>query len=166
MTVRLEPVVNNEECEKIIAGSYLGVLVMCVDNTPYAIPMNHAYEDGFLYFHCAIHGRKLEYIGKNPLVSYVIQAYRGPAEEFSKRCHAKWESVLINGVARILLNDREFDESFKTFVRYHGKKNFEPSDSNRQGTRMIKVEVTDMSARREHEKDVFDFYRWERRQQG
>ena len=71
MTTRLEQVINNEECEKIIAGSFLGVFMMYIDNIPYAIPMNHAYVDGYLYFHCAIHGRKLEYIQKNPNVSYV-----------------------------------------------------------------------------------------------
>ena len=97
MTTRLDPIVNNAECEKIISGSYLGVLVMCLDNNPYAIPMTHAYENGYLYFHCTTYGRKLEYIQKNPLVSYVIQKYESHPEDFTKTCHAQWESVLING---------------------------------------------------------------------
>jgi nitroimidazol reductase NimA-like FMN-containing flavoprotein (pyridoxamine 5'-phosphate oxidase superfamily) len=36
---------NNEECEGIIKGTYHGVLSFSHESEPYAVPINHAYED-------------------------------------------------------------------------------------------------------------------------
>ena len=49
MTYRIKPTeTNNEECEAIIKGSYHGVLSFSHESEPYAVPVNHAYEDGKL----------------------------------------------------------------------------------------------------------------------
>ena len=51
MKYRIKPTErNNQQCERIIEGTYQGLLVVCHDSEPYAVPMNHAYEDGRFYF--------------------------------------------------------------------------------------------------------------------
>ena len=66
MTYKIKPTErSNEECEGIIKGSYHGVLSFSHGNKPYAVPLNHAYEDGKFYFHCAVGGKRLILLKKN-----------------------------------------------------------------------------------------------------
>ena len=46
MKYRIKPTErNNQQCERSIEGTYQGVVVVCHESEPYAVPMNHAYED-------------------------------------------------------------------------------------------------------------------------
>jgi nitroimidazol reductase NimA-like FMN-containing flavoprotein (pyridoxamine 5'-phosphate oxidase superfamily) len=67
-----KPRIDNAKCEEFIVGTYQGALVMCRENTPYAVPMNHGYEEVRFYFQCAPTGKKLRVIEKNPNSCYVI----------------------------------------------------------------------------------------------
>ena len=50
MKYRIKPTErNNQQGERIIEGTYQGVVVVCHESEPYGLPMNHAYEDGRLY---------------------------------------------------------------------------------------------------------------------
>ncbi len=40
------------------------------ETAPYVIPLNFAHMDGKIYIHCALEGRKLECIRKNPKVGF------------------------------------------------------------------------------------------------
>ncbi len=108
MKEQFHPVRSNEECERIIGGTYQGVLAMTVGDEPYAVPLNHAYRDGRFYFHCANAGRKLDTIGQNPNVAYVISKYYGDSAELAKamKCHGHWESVIAYGTASDHLGGR------------------------------------------------------------
>jgi uncharacterized protein len=107
MKGQFHPVKSNEECERIIAGTYQGVLSMSLDHEPYALPLNHAYRDGRFYFHCANSGRKLDVIRRNPKVAYVINKYYGDSAELARamKCHGHWESVIACGSARVVSDD-------------------------------------------------------------
>lgn len=39
---------------------------------PYSVPMNHAYTDGVLAFHCAPTGKRVELLSKDPRVQYTV----------------------------------------------------------------------------------------------
>lgn len=45
---------------------------------PYVIPFNYGYSDKKIYIHCALEGRKLDIIRKNPLVAFEATADDGP----------------------------------------------------------------------------------------
>ena len=50
-----------------------GVLAVLGDgNYPYAVPLNFAYKDNKIYFHCATNGHKLDAIKKNSKVSFCV----------------------------------------------------------------------------------------------
>ena len=109
MKEQFHPVRDNEECERIIQGTYQGVLAMTVGDEPYAVPLNHAYREGRFYFHCASSGQKLDAIRQNPSVAYVIKRYYGDSAELAKsmKCHGHWESVIAYGRARVVSEKRE-----------------------------------------------------------
>ncbi len=164
MNKSFQPVESREECEKIITGTYQGVLSMADNNEPYALPINHAYHDGKFYFHCAATGMKLDYINRNPYVTYVITKYYGEPGNLRKslKCHGLWESVIATGRARVIADREELLATFKTFLAYHGRDGFQPSANFAETTRAIVVEVVRMTARREYEDERTDFWCWER----
>jgi nitroimidazol reductase NimA-like FMN-containing flavoprotein (pyridoxamine 5'-phosphate oxidase superfamily) len=160
----LKPVPSNEECEKMIRGTYQGVLVMCRGREPYAIPMNHAYHAGRFTFHCAPMGEKLDAIRSNPGVLYVITRYWGRAEDRGRslKCHGCWESVLAYGAARVIEDREELRDAFRRFMAYQGTESFAPSERALEETRAIVIDVERMTARRENDRKETEFYTWER----
>jgi len=155
---------NNEECEAIIKGTYHGILSFGNESEPYAVPLNHAYENGTFYFHCALGGKKVDYIRRNPSVVYAIMKYYGSPEDFKDmtNCHGKWESIIAYGVARYIEDPKELRDVFIRFMKYYGKNDFEPSESSFADTRAIVMEVKKMTARRELSSKATEFYEWEK----
>lgn len=168
------PTEDNHECEKMLRGTYNGVLVMCNENVPYAVPINHAYKDGRFYFHCAPAGKKLDFLGKNPNVSYVIRVLGGSSEQLAgilrsdqlqpgvpPGCHGPYESVIACGLARIVQSPEETRAAFKTFMSFYSRPEYEPPAGVLRSTRMILLDVQTMTARREHmEKHRTEHFTW------
>lgn len=51
----------DEECIQILETAYRGFLSVIGDGGyPYTVPLNFVYAEGFLYFHCAVAGHKLD----------------------------------------------------------------------------------------------------------
>lgn len=157
----IEPKPNNAECERILDSHDVGLLVMCRDGEPYAVPMNHAYHDGKLYFHCATTGKKLDMIRANPRVSYVVDREIGdPAvAETSRMCHRDWESVIVYGSARVIEDPEELRRAFLTFGRHYDP-NFEFSERALANTRAIIIEIDSMTARREVQRKAVEYWSW------
>jgi nitroimidazol reductase NimA-like FMN-containing flavoprotein (pyridoxamine 5'-phosphate oxidase superfamily) len=156
------PVHSNEECEKMLEGTYHGVLVMSLDDQPYALPMNHAYCDGKFYFHCAATGRKLDIIGRNPRLCYVVSKYYGNTENLKKgiNCHGHWESVIAYGRGTVIEKPEELYGAFRTFMSYYGRDDFQPDEEAYEKTRAIVIDVESMTARREYDRNKTAFWTW------
>ena len=155
------PKPNNAECERILDSYDVGVLVTCRDGEPYAVPMNQAYHDGKLYFHCATTGKKLDMIRANPRVSYVVSREIGdPAvAEESRMCHRDWESVIACGRARVVEDPDELRRAFLTFGRHYDP-SFEFSHRALENTRAIIIEIDSMTARREVQRKAVEYWSW------
>lgn len=54
-----------------------GVLSMCDDGEPYAVPMSYGYHDGDLYFEFGTtkEGRKFDVLDRNPVASLTVYAF-------------------------------------------------------------------------------------------
>jgi nitroimidazol reductase NimA-like FMN-containing flavoprotein (pyridoxamine 5'-phosphate oxidase superfamily) len=161
MAKPIEPKLDRATCESMLNGSNVGVLVMCQDSEPYAVPMNHAFVGGKLYFHCAPTGRKLDLIRANPKVSYVVQYELGettPAE--ARMCHPDWESVIAYGTARVVEEAQELREAFLLFGR-HYRPDFQVSEDSLTTTRAIVMDITTMTTRREVKGEGVSYCTWE-----
>jgi len=157
----IEPVLNNAACEKIIRDTYEGTLVMCQENMPYAVPINHAFVDGKFLFHCAIRGRKLDVIRQNPNVAYVISKYYGSHKDLQspKCCHGPWESILAHGTARIVEDINAKAAIFAAFMKYHGN-DFKMTEEGSERTLAIIMDVTSMTARSEMVRAKKEYWLW------
>ena len=157
----INPVHNNAACEAVLAGTYQGTLVMCHDNVPYAVPINHAFVDGKFYFHCGLQGRKIDLIKANPSVVYVVNKYHGDAGvPEDGRCHGPWESLLAYGTARVIEDPDEKAVAFRAFMGQYGRPDYEMSDQARNDTSAIVIDVTSMTVRSELARKKKEYWLW------
>jgi hypothetical protein len=163
MAKPIEPIPNSAECERVMTAYPAGVLVMCLGSEPYAVPMNHAFVDGVLYFHCAPTGRKLDIIRANPSACYVVNDRFGerPTLADSRQCHGNWESVIAYGGARVIEDRDELRRVFDVFGKYFNP-DFTVSEDSLDTTAAIILEVDTMTARRETEDRTVSFWSWSR----
>jgi nitroimidazol reductase NimA-like FMN-containing flavoprotein (pyridoxamine 5'-phosphate oxidase superfamily) len=134
---------------------------MCRDSEPYAVPINHAYADGKLYFHCAPTGLKLDMIRANPRVCYVVNHdfgdRGGPIDP--RQCHGNWESVIAYGVARIPEDRAELQEAFSIFVKSFDSA-YQLNEETYETTSAIIIDVESMTARREIPGERVEYWSW------
>ncbi|HSL94127.1 MAG TPA: pyridoxamine 5'-phosphate oxidase family protein [Bacillota bacterium] len=81
----------------------VGYLALVDEKQPYIVPLNYFLEENMIYFHCALEGRKLDIIARNPrfcfAVSEMDEVKTGPtACDFG----TYYRSVLAYGHAHII----------------------------------------------------------------
>ena len=93
------------ECVEILRTATSGVLALVgADGWPYAVPLNHAWENGSLYFHCAVAGRKVDAMRHCAKACFtaIAQDIIVPAKYTSR-----YKSVMCFGRIAILEGDEE-----------------------------------------------------------
>lgn len=89
-----------EEAIEILKTRTHGILATSGDDDyPYAVPLSYLYEDGKIWFHCAMEGHKLDAIRQNPKVSFCVVAEDHVVPE---KLTTFYKSVIAFGKARIL----------------------------------------------------------------
>ena len=102
--------------QEILNKATYGVLAVCSNNTPYAIPLNFVYFNNCFYFHGSKKGKKIDILKSNKKASFSVvnEASLIPSYFSSKNnlaCPATqfFSSVIANGVV-------EFVDSYKEKV--------------------------------------------------
>jgi nitroimidazol reductase NimA-like FMN-containing flavoprotein (pyridoxamine 5'-phosphate oxidase superfamily) len=90
--------------EKILEEETFGFLGLTVDGEPYVVPLNHAYVEGRILFHCALTGKKLDHLKQNPRVCFTVGRQSGEVRRHGEGdpCHVDNDSVICYGHARII----------------------------------------------------------------
>lgn len=158
----IEPVHDNAACEAVLDGTREGTLVMCADNVPYAVPINHAFVGGKFYFHCGLRGRKIDLINANPNVVYVVNKFHGTeAPDKKGRCHGQWQSLIAYGTARVISDDLEAKaDAFRAFMSWYGRPDYEMSEQARDETGALVIDVTSMTVRSEMVRRQPEYWLW------
>lgn len=84
------------------------------DGYPYGVPVNYAYKDGIIYFHCATEGHKLDNIKENSKVSFCAV---GNTKLIPDKFSTKYESVILFGNASIVEDDNEKKEALREIIK-------------------------------------------------
>ncbi len=83
------------------------------DDYPYAVPLNYAYHDNSIFFHCALSGHKIDNMNHNSKVSFcVVRDTKLIPEDFS----TKFKSVVLFGTAREVF-DGEKEEGLMVLIK-------------------------------------------------
>lgn len=71
-TRRQDRVLDLESSYSLLHDGKVGYLALVDDKEPYVIPLNYYVEENMIYFHCALEGRKLDIIARNPRFCFAV----------------------------------------------------------------------------------------------
>jgi nitroimidazol reductase NimA-like FMN-containing flavoprotein (pyridoxamine 5'-phosphate oxidase superfamily) len=110
---------SRDEMESILREETLGYLGLSVNGSPYVVPLSYAYVEGKILFHCALTGKKLDYLKANPQVCFSVSRQSGKVVRHPQgaQCQSDHDSVICYGVARIVENVEERKSVLETFNR-------------------------------------------------
>ena len=137
-----------------------GTLALCMDNKPYAVPLNFVRIGEDIYFHGAIKNKKMKMLEQNPLVSFsVVENYALIDSDFSSKeglaCPATqfFKSVSIDGVVEVLesreVKAKVFTALMQKLQPKGGYKPFINSeyDAAIKATAVVKIEIEKLTCK-------------------
>jgi nitroimidazol reductase NimA-like FMN-containing flavoprotein (pyridoxamine 5'-phosphate oxidase superfamily) len=151
-----EFIVSRVEMEAILRDSPIGFLGMALEGEPYVVPLNFAYVEGKLLFHCALEGRKLDFLAANPQVCLSVARQEGAVKLHEQRdpCHMDSESVICYGTARVITDLAEREAALNAFNRYFRPDAPDIPLKRVKGCAVVEITVSEMTGRRERNREV------------
>jgi nitroimidazol reductase NimA-like FMN-containing flavoprotein (pyridoxamine 5'-phosphate oxidase superfamily) len=144
------------EMEDILREMTLGFMGLSDDGQPYVVPLNYAYFDGRILFHCALDGKKLDVLRENPRVCFSVARQEGDIRRHAQEdlCHSDCDSVLCYGRARIIEDLPERTTALNAFNR-----SFRPdaellTAEDASGCYVVEIAVDEMTGRRERSREL------------
>ena len=112
---RNERVLDESKARELLLNGEYGVLsTSSVDGGVYGIPMSYVSSDGYIYFHCAMVGHKIENITTNPLVSFCVV---GKTEVSPAAFTTAYESVVVSGLIETVNVEDEKKEALRLIIK-------------------------------------------------
>lgn len=92
-----------DSAEDLLKKSFYGHLAMSVDDQPYVLPVNFAYDKCKIYIHCNTIGRKLDALSVNPKICLAVNEIHKVLSDINP-CDfgVRFASVLAFGQAQII----------------------------------------------------------------
>lgn len=139
---------NVNETENILYKGDYGILATIGDNGyPYGLPINYVFYNGFIYFHCAGEGHKLDNIKENNKVSFTVVDF---AEIIKANFNTKYKSCIVFGEI-FKVEDEEKEEALLALIDKYspeflkqGKKHISVA---KDVTVVIKIEINHMTGK-------------------
>jgi hypothetical protein len=142
-------IIERAEIEGILARAEVLFLALHDEPAPHVIPLNFAFADGALWFHCALEGTKLDLIRRDPRVGFcaVVDA-RVVAGAAACDFSAAGSSVVGRGTARVCTDPEERRHGLDALMRRHGVERpaYRPGSFDR--TCMVRVDVEELRGKR------------------
>jgi len=103
---REKEITDPEQMRAIVASGRFAAVALCMDGEPYVVTMNHGWdpEEEALYFHCALEGRKIDYIVAGGRACATVVEDHGYREG---ECDHAYRSVVMRGSIEVV---RDLDE--------------------------------------------------------
>lgn len=138
-----------EEIEEIIRSAKVCRLAMSVADQPYIVPLSFGYEPGFLYFHSAGEGKKLDMLEENRNVCFEFDV---DIEILQAEEPCDWgmnyRSVIGFGKAEILEDLESKRVGFDAIMRQYSEGSYSYPDGEVKGTTIIKVAIQSMTGKK------------------
>lgn len=107
---------GKEEAMELLQQGVYGVLSMVGENGyGYGVPLNYAYRDNAIYFHCAKEGFKLDNMNRNEKVSFCVVT---EATVLAKTFTTKYASCIAFGRAKEVTGDEKAMGLFALIEKY------------------------------------------------
>jgi len=128
------------------------------DGWPMVKPLNFAYHEGSIYFHCALEGEKLDDIRRDNRVCFEVDlplAYVKGTPENPCRAEYLYRSVIIRGRALIVSEREERLLALDLLMgKYQPEGGFGPYPEDKLAlTCIVRIDIEDMSGKEDLGKD-------------
>jgi nitroimidazol reductase NimA-like FMN-containing flavoprotein (pyridoxamine 5'-phosphate oxidase superfamily) len=141
-------IMDKKEIENIIRKATVCRIALSDDGEPYVFPVNYGYREGFLYFHSAKQGYKIEVIKKNPRVSFQMDT---DVEIISaeKACDwsIKYRSVIGFGKAEFIQSLEEKRLALETIMSHYSNEDFTFSDESLASVCILRIPIEKMTGK-------------------
>jgi uncharacterized protein len=131
--------------EKIIQEAKICHLALVDNDAPYVVPMNFGWEKGYLYLHSANHGRKIEILKNNNLVSFSIVGKMEVTDKSS--CKIAYRSVSGSGRAHIVTTVEEKVLGIRAVMRQILGEEFEFPLKSLDRTTVFRIEILEIKGK-------------------
>jgi nitroimidazol reductase NimA-like FMN-containing flavoprotein (pyridoxamine 5'-phosphate oxidase superfamily) len=141
-------ITDKKDIDDIIRRCRVCHLAMCDEGQPYVVPLNFGYDGGFLYFHAAPEGRKIDIIKRNNRVGFEFDILHDivTAEQACK-WGAKYESVMGSGTAEIVDDLEAKKEALEWIMRQYGNGTWAFPEKILQKTLILRVRILEISGK-------------------
>ena len=141
-------ITDRKEIDDIIRSCRVCHLAMCDEGQPYVVPLNFGYDGGFLYFHAAPEGRKIDIIKRNNRVGFEFDILHDivTAEQACK-WGAKYESVMGSGTAEIVDDLEAKKEALQLIMRQYGNGTWDFKEEILKKTLVLRVRILEISGK-------------------
>lgn len=129
--------------EKILKDAQVIRIAMVDDGEPYLVAMNYAYQDGFIYMHSALEGRKIDILKKNSRVAFQADTNVGLIlSQDAQSCTTKYQSVFGTGKAFLLYENEERVKALNAIMyKYSGHRDYQYPEAVLNKTLIIRVDI-------------------------
>ena len=143
-------ITDPEKIREILQKSLVCHLSMVDDGKPYMVSMNYGFRDDIIYIHCALEGRKVDVLRKNPEVCFMI--YNGNRLTTGPDACGDWtmkyRSVTGFGKATLIEDDKEKIPAMQIIMdQYTTKGPFEFTPERVAETLVIRIEIEKMTGK-------------------
>ena len=144
---------SQEEMERILREETSGYLGLSMDGMPYVVPLNYGYVEGRILFHCALTGKKLDYLRANPQVCFTVGRQSGRVRRHPQGavCHVDNDSVICYGTARIVEDVEERRKILDAFNHCLQPDAEEITLEAASKCCAVEIKVTEMTGRQQRE---------------
>jgi nitroimidazol reductase NimA-like FMN-containing flavoprotein (pyridoxamine 5'-phosphate oxidase superfamily) len=152
---------SHEEMERILREETVGYLGLSMDGMPYVVPLNYGYVEGKILFHCALTGKKLEYLKANPQVCFTVGRQPGKVVRHPQGalCHVENDSVICYGLARIIESVEERREILNIFNHCLKPDATEITLEVASKCYAVEIKITEMTGRQQRERN-YTYWRY------
>ncbi|GAB1409590.1 pyridoxamine 5'-phosphate oxidase family protein [Desulfovibrionales bacterium] len=137
-----------EDALRILSTAEYGVLSMAtLEGEPYGVPLNFAWADDCIYFHCAPEGRKLDLLQANPRCSFTVV---GKTQVVPENFGTLYESVLVTGSAQELSGPKKQKALVLLVAKYaseHMERGLNYIDRLKNATKVFQITATSITAK-------------------
>lgn len=140
--------ITTQEAKEILDTAEYGIMsTVSKDGQPYGLPLNYAYKNDCLYFHCAISGHKIENIEQNSKVSFCVV---GKTKVLPEKFSTEYESAVVFGVVSEVNGAEKHDALLWLLEKYcsdfieEGKQYIEQKDKM---TKIYKIAIDQISGK-------------------
>ena len=141
-------VTDKSALEAIIRQSLVCRLGQSDESGPYVVPLCFGYEDGFLYLHGALEGRKIDMLRNNDRVCFEFDVN---AEIVAGKEACDWgmryQSVIGFGQAVLLHSLEDKRRALGIIMRQYSERPFHFPDDSVERTAVIKVAIESMTGK-------------------